>query len=125
VPFTELASGTAAKAVHQKNYVVMAKEDFSDIWAVTGAESPTPAVDFSKQNVIAVFAGREPSGGYAVKIDKITDTGSSRIVSITLTEPAKDCMTSEALTSPYEVVAVPASTLVPQKDVHVVTQKCD
>jgi hypothetical protein len=124
VPFTELASGPVSNAKNQKNYAVLAKEDFADVWAATGKTPPAPAVDFSKQNVIAVFAGTKPTGGYAIKIEKVTDTADARVISIVMTEPSKNCVTSDVVTSPFEVVAVPASTLPPEKDVRVVTDNC-
>lgn len=123
VVFADIASGTDSKAVHGKNYAIAAKNDFADVWSVISKESP-PDVDFASKNVIAVFAGQQPSGGYTVKVEKITDMPDKRVVSIVLTQPGKNCATTESVTSPFDIIEAPASALMPVREERVVTADC-
>lgn len=68
-----------------------------------------PSVDFSKSYVIAVFAGTEPTGGYSISVDKITDADGVRSVSVIIDEPGAECTVVEEITSPYQFVVVPFS----------------
>jgi hypothetical protein len=124
VPFSEIAAGMNAKVIEPKNYAVRAADALAQIWNSLGEPPPAPKVDFAKHDVIAVLAGQKPTGGYSVKVEKITDVGGKRIVSIVLTQPGAHCSTTESLTGPYELVAAPASALTPARVERVVVQDC-
>ncbi|QYJ67654.1 protease complex subunit PrcB family protein [Flavobacterium litorale] len=69
-----------------------------------------PEVDFTKNNVIAVFLGQKRNGGYSVTIKKVVfdgDDTSKVIVLAKATEPKKDQAVTMALTSPYCVAIIP------------------
>jgi hypothetical protein len=66
--------------------------------------NPAPAVDFSRETVILVALGPRTSGGHAVRVDAVTRSGESAVVRYTATSPGPDCMSTQALTSPVEVV---------------------
>ncbi len=125
VAFSEITSGSVSQVTEQKNYAVRALDAFNDLWNKIGQTPPPPKVDFTKNDVIAVFAGQKPTGGYAIKVEKIMDMNGKRVVSIVLTQPGPNCMNTEALTSPYDVVKVPASALAPVKEERVETQDCN
>ncbi len=112
VSFTVLAEGTNASGVSErKNYAVYSEEDFTRLWTMAyGTDtSAMPSIDFDTQYVIGVFAGEKPTGGHTIEVASITDASSIRTVSMALTRPGEDCMTSEALTSPFQLIAVPVS----------------
>jgi hypothetical protein len=114
VSSSSLVSGTsAAGEASRKNFVVRDATGLAKLSELLygSASSTMPAVDFTKHDVIAVFAGSEPSGGYAISISKIVDTADARVVYVTITSPGKGCMTTQALTSPYAVVTAPKSGL--------------
>lgn len=69
--------------------------------------NPAPAVDFTRETVILVALGRRSSGGYGVHVDAVTRSGDGAVVRYTATSPAPDCMTTQALTSPVEVIRAP------------------
>ncbi len=106
-----IATGThAVDGDKQANYAAYAEEGLAKIWKYAyGATKPIPAIDFSKEYVIAVFAGEKPTGGYVVEASSVTDDGESRVVTVTLTSPGKGCMVTEALSAPFQIVAVPLS----------------
>ena len=66
--------------------------------------NPAPAVDFTRETVLLVALGRRSSGGYAVRVDAVTRRGESAVVRYTVTSPGPGCMSTQALTSPVEVV---------------------
>lgn len=112
VPFTVLVEGSTALNVSaRKNYVVRGQEEFENLWRmVYGDGAPAlPKVDFTKQDVIAVFAGEKGSGGHRIAVSAVNDYGDARSVSVTLTSPGAGCVNTQAITSPYQIVTVPAS----------------
>ena len=106
VPFTKLTQGRQSVVAKRVNYVLTSSAQLSELWATIDAAGTPPKVDFKKQAVIAVFAGNESSSSIAVA--KIEDT-SARMVSIAIAKP--DCTKPPAQASPYEIVAVAATSL--------------
>ena len=110
VSFEVLGHGSKAAGVTtRKNYALFTAEEYARIWKLTGSTEKMPTVDFSHGYVVAVFAGSRPTGGYAISVDAIADTGDSRSVSVRLEKPGVGCITTQALTSPYQIVRVPFS----------------
>jgi len=62
---------------------------------------PLPEVDFSKEMIIAAFAGIRNSGGYVLSISRITVYPDRIEIDLSLTQPGPDCMVTEALTQPF------------------------
>ena len=113
IPFQVIAEGESAAEVRErKNYAVYSEEDLEELWRMAyGDTSTLPRVDFTQNYVIAVFAGEKASGGHDIEVADIEDTESKRKVSIALTRPGAGCMTTQALTRPFQIVVVPASDL--------------
>ena len=113
VSFRVLDTGTHATGVSdRKNYAAYAQEDFTKIWQMAhGTDGVAlPKIDFSKEYVIAVFAGQKSTGGNSIAVTSVTDAGTARTVAVTLTQPGTGCTATESLTSPYQIIAVPLST---------------
>lgn len=114
ISFAVLAEGqNAARVTERKNYAVYDEAEFARLWQMAYGDDapPMPEVDFARQYVIGVFAGVKPSGGYDIAVTQVADSSTERTVSITLTSPGEGCITSQAFTSPFELVLVPAATL--------------
>lgn len=114
ISFAVLAEGqNAARVTERKNYAVYDEEEYARLWAMAYGDDapPRPEVDFSKDYVIGVFAGVRSSGGYDIAVTQVADSSSARTVSIALTMPGEGCVTSQAFTSPFEIVRVAASSL--------------
>ncbi|MGE5541256.1 MAG: protease complex subunit PrcB family protein [Bacillota bacterium] len=112
VKFKVLDQGMNAKEItSRKNYAIYDASELADFWKKVHGDdgAPVPTVDFSKNYVIAVFAGTEPTGGYTISVDKIIDTGNTRSVSVVIGEPGAECTVIEEITSPYQLVVVPFS----------------
>lgn len=69
-----------------------------------------PDVDFATQNVAAVFLGVRNTGGYSVRIDRITYDSEARHTRLFATErqPGPGCIVTQALTYPLDIVVFPA-----------------
>lgn len=110
IAFRVIATGAnAANAAARKNVAVYTQAEYQKLWTTAhGSAAPArPAVDFSKEYVIGVFAGSKPTGGYAVAVTSIIDTGTARTITVTLAKPGTSCIVTQALTSPFELIAVP------------------
>lgn len=87
-------------------------EAWAALWAEVGSRQvpapALPAVDFSKEVLLACFAGAKSTGGHSIAIDKVTLSGETYQVHFVKTRPGKNCMVTEAFTYPYQIVAVPA-----------------
>ena len=66
-----------------------------------------PTVDFASETVIVLALGQRPSGGYTVRFDGVARTGNAAVVRYTATSPGRECMTTQMMTSPVDVVRVP------------------
>ena len=108
VPFTTLVQGMQSGIVSRTNFIITSSSEMTKLWKMIGATSTPPTVDFNKDIVLAVFAGKTSSASIAVA--KIEDT-SERMVSITIAKPEGSCPQIYSTVSPYELVAVPATSL--------------
>jgi len=110
VPFTPLAKGTRSTVSDRVNYFITSSTQLNELWKMVDAKGQPPKVDFTKEAVIAVFAGQQPTGGYAIQVSKIMDS-TSRLVSVTIQKPDSKCMVTQSFTAPYELVTIPATSL--------------
>lgn len=128
VPITVLDAGmNAGAAPERKNVAAYDPEGFTRLWKMAhGTDgTPVPSVDFTKNYAIGVFAGTKSSGGFSIEVSGVRDLGDTRMVSITLTKPGVGCLTSQALTSPYQIVIVPVSTAPLSRTEHTVEAACE
>lgn len=110
VPFAELARGTNAPIDRRVNYLITSPEQFRDLWAMIGAAEMMPDIDFSAYVVAAVFAGEKPTGGYDITVSGVKDAD-VRTVTVTLAEPGGDCVLTQMITAPYQIIKLPRTTL--------------
>jgi hypothetical protein len=110
VTVTILDSGAyAANAPTRKNFAIFSEEGLQMIWEmIYGDEGPAlPEIDFPQEYVIAVFAGEKQTGGHSIAVASIVDKDDTRTVEVALTKPGGNCATTQAITSPYQIVIVP------------------
>lgn len=96
-----LAQGSYGEITEPFLYVARDAESYAGLKNLL-TDLPASDIDFSKQAVVAAFAGTKNTGGYSVEIRKIGEK-----VLIFVNEPPKDALVTEALTMPYKVAAVP------------------
>lgn len=110
VSFTEIAQGIHSSVAARVNYSITSAAELKELWKLIDATSTPPAVDFKTHAVLAIFGGEKGSAGYAVAVAKISDA-EKRMVSVALTKPDATCKAVRPALSPYEIIAVPATTL--------------
>jgi hypothetical protein len=82
---------------------------WADFWSELGV-GDRPAVDFTRDMVVAVAAGQRPTGGYEIAVDRVRQANGELTVEVLETTPGPNCMTTASLTQPVDVVVVPALT---------------
>ena len=110
VPFTELAQGTQSKVSSRVNYHITSATELKEIWDLVNATGTPPSIDFTTHAVLAVFAGQKPTAGYSIAVKEVKDA-ERRMVTISLTNPGEGCMLAQALSAPYVLAVVPATSL--------------
>jgi hypothetical protein len=110
VYFTELASGDQSTVTRRVNYLITSPEELTKLWGMITTEVEQPTIDFENRQVIAVFAGEEPTAGHTIRVTRVRD-GDSRQVEVLLTSPGGSCILAEELTQPYYVIELPKTEL--------------
>lgn len=101
VPFTKLAQGTQSTVSVRTNYLITSASELEKLWKMIDAKGSSPAIDFTKSSVVAIFAGT---------VAKVEDTN-VRTVMVALVMPDGRCLSKNATTTPYELVTVPITSL--------------
>jgi len=105
----ELSSGTTGSPTAGE-IVATSAEEWREKWTASGATAAVPEVgdvDFEREVAVAIFAGERPTGGW--KIDpavRVKRQGTFAAVVYEIVGPGDGCSSSQALTSPYLVLAV-------------------
>lgn len=110
IAFTELAAGERSSVTRRVNYLITSSEELAKLWKMIDSSTVPPRVDFDNRQVIAVFAGEQPTAGHAIAITRITDQ-TVREVEILITKPGGSCLLAESLTQPYQIIEVPKTDL--------------
>lgn len=115
VPFVNEWKGVHANRETSGQIVARDLKTWQDAWkTMQGNVKPgpdTPQTDFNKNEIIAVFMGQKPSGGYAVEIVGVEKKTDKLVVKVKESSPPPDAMVTMALTSPYHVVEIPRTDL--------------
>jgi hypothetical protein len=85
----------------------------ANAWAAFWSElgvGDGPAVDFTRDVIVAVAAGQRPTGGYEIAVSRVRQVNGELTVEVVETTPGPNCMTTTSLIQPVDVVAVPAPT---------------
>ncbi len=102
IAFTEVVS--TAQARHDSGpTLVIGTSDASR--ATIARVIPNAGVAWGRV-LVAALQGEQRTGGYSIHITRIERTGDRLDVHATFTEPAKDAMVTQVLTSPAHVVSI-------------------
>lgn len=84
---------------------------------------PWPAVDYSKNEIIAVLLA-SGGGGESVKIDTIERKDESATVHATHVVPGENCVVAAVVTAPFAVVEAPRLPATVRLDIKTVRRDC-
>lgn len=109
--FDVISSGSQAVIGDDAQYVLIADDaTFRQYWNAAHASLLTPPalpqVDFSRETVLALFMGSQPSGGYGIGLAGLSQVSGEYYADVNLSSPAPGTMTSMALTSPWQLVRI-------------------
>jgi hypothetical protein len=118
LPIRTLVKGAFSGIQEPKQEVIRDKTTWERTWTKHSASSKSagkmPEIDFSKEMVIFVSLGRKNSGGYSIQVTKAEPMGDKLQITVSRTAPPAGAMTIQALTAPFQIVAVPKSDLSPE-----------
>jgi protease stability complex PrcB-like protein len=101
-----LDKGAQSNIDSPRQVVARTAAEWTALWKQHDSDKPAPAVDFSREMVLAVFMGSRPTAGYSVEITSVDARDGGIVVSYHETAPPRDAITAQILTSPYYMVAV-------------------
>jgi VWFA-related protein len=90
--------------------VVRTESEWQALWQRHAPGRPAPAVDFSRNMVVAVFLGSRPSGGYQVQITEARIQGTTLVVYWREGRPGPGQVAAQVMTSPSHIVTVARHT---------------
>lgn len=113
IPFRLLKEGTDATAMTDRaNYVIRNGSELNQLWGYIGATPGTaPNIDFTEEEVLAVFDGTHSTGGFRIQVTGVTNIDRTRSVQVTRVSPGANCITPSVITGPYQIIVVPKSDL--------------
>lgn len=89
-----------------KRVLVRTDAEWAKLWQQHQPDRPRPAVDFSKEMVVAVFMGSRPNAGFSTAVTSVTAANGVLIVHYTETRPPAGAVSAQVLTFPYHIVAI-------------------
>jgi hypothetical protein len=107
-PFRVVERGVQSVVDDRREAVARTAAEWAALYKQHEPDKPLPAVDFSREIIVAVFIGSRPTGGYGVEIAGV-GAGTDGAVTVRYRErrPAGDAITAQVITSPYVIAAVP------------------
>ena len=113
--FTVLAQGTTSAIDRERFAVIRDEAAFKALWnqhnAGVSPTPPVPEVNFSKDMVIAGFAGTRDTGGYVLRFDALLRKGNDLEARLTLMQPSNQCMVAQMMTAPFVLVTTHRNSL--------------
>jgi hypothetical protein len=103
----EIGRGSFSQIQAERMEVIRDASDFRSVWRQAGRRGEAPEIDFDREMVAAVFMGERRTGGYSIAVEKVEQIGSGVLLHVLLREPGPDCMTTQALTQPWQIVRLP------------------
>jgi hypothetical protein len=107
-PVRTIVKGAMSGIDSPRQVVVRTPAEWAALWKEHSGRDAPPAVDFSREMVVGVFSGRRNTGGYGVEIVRAVGNSSALIVEYVETVPGRDAITTQVLTAPFHLAAMPA-----------------
>ncbi len=114
-----IAKGDQSNVDDAKQVLVRTEAEWTRLWNQHAPDHPKPAVDFSKEMVVAVFMGSRPNAGFSTTITSAMAANGALIVRYKETAPAAGAVAAQILTFPFHIVAItkaPVTDVKFQKD---------
>ena len=89
-----------------RRLVIQDANAWAAFWSELGV-GERPDVDFTRDMVVAVAAGQQPSGGFEIAVERVSQSNGQLTIEVLETTPGPNCMTASTLTQPVDVVVIP------------------
>jgi hypothetical protein len=99
------AAGYAAREAAGE-LVARDQQTYAAAWREHVGEGEPPAIDFTNETAVFLFAGQRPTGGYSVSVKGVRVEGTTLVIDGGVQTPPPGGMSTQAITSPYAVIAV-------------------
>lgn len=85
------------------NVVITSRQELVNLYSELKWDN-VPTVDFTKNNVVALFMGQQSSGGHSISISDLSIEGNTAIVTVKKKYP--EGIATSALTEPYYIAVI-------------------
>ena len=111
VKFTTIDRGHNSRYSTASQLVIASNEEWIDLWQQHTSNSTLPEVDFTQEQVVAVFAGVKPSSGYSIEVISVETTNSILVITVKDSQPGPGDGVFTAQTKPYHIIKIPRMTV--------------
>src|ERR1700730_16443615 len=108
VAFRTVAQGTESRIDARDELVARTVSAWHVLWYKHLAAFDAPDLDMGREMILAVFAGRQPTGAYALDIVSVTHEEGALVVRYRLRVAEAVTPAGEARSTPFHIIAVPA-----------------
>jgi hypothetical protein len=105
---TTIDKGDQSNVEDAKQVVLRTEAAWEAFWKQHAPDRKRPAVDFPTQMVVGLFMGSRPTAGYSIAIVSTIQANGVLTVRYREVLPPRDAITAQVITSPFDLVAVPA-----------------
>jgi len=102
--YTVLCSSEYQGREEESHLVVTNQNDLNNLYQSVG-NTAMPKVDFTKNQVVALFLGTKNTGGYSISIDRVEEEANQILVYKKVKTPSGGMVTL-ALTNPFVIVQI-------------------
>jgi hypothetical protein len=104
--FRSVANAAYASRTERGAVVAADEAAYRNAWDSMIGMGEAPAIDFTSEKAVFLFGGQRSTGGYSVEVRGVTLEGDTLVVDGGVKAPPPGSITTQALTSPYAVIAV-------------------
>jgi hypothetical protein len=103
--FTTLYSSESKGRAEASNVIVKSQEDLNALFQSLEVQE-IPKVDFSKNQVVALFLGQRSNGGFSILIDRVEVEGEKVVIYKKVQTPKMGEVVTMALTTPVVIAEI-------------------
>ena len=103
--FTTLYSSQNQGRDKESSVVIDNQKALSALFQSVGNEE-VPKIDFTKNQVVALFLGMKKTGGYSISVDKVEKIDGKLVIYKKIESPKADDMVTMALTNPFVIAEI-------------------
>jgi hypothetical protein len=110
IGFVTVDKGLRSGILERRLLVITTAPEWEELWrahrSARPRDQPPPALDASREVIVAVFLGEKRTGGYAIDVVRVEEDRADRSVKVFIreTSPPPGAMVTQALTQPYHIV---------------------